>query len=94
MPARAWHALPPRAAQRDRNAPQIGLNLFGGCITTDTSGAVVPRELVEALAASDFGTAGYFANSFNDVPSGTCLASSLLGASHAPPCPPAAQPQA
>ena len=47
-----------------------GLHLFGGLITTDTSGALVPAELVEALAESDFGTDGYYANSFNDLPSG------------------------
>ena len=33
----------------------VGLHLFGGLITTDTSGALVPAELVEALAESDFG---------------------------------------
>eukprot|EP00964_Phaeocystis_antarctica_P120964 scaffold84692_cov66-Phaeocystis_antarctica.AAC.3 len=48
----------------------LGLQLFGGLITTDTSGALVPAELVEALAESDFGTNGYYANSFNDLPSG------------------------
>jgi hypothetical protein len=47
-----------------------GLHLFGGLITTDTSGALVPAELVEALAESDFGIDGYYANSFNDLPSG------------------------
>ena len=47
-----------------------GLHLFGGLITTDTSGALVPAALVEALAESDFGTDGYYANSFNDLPSG------------------------
>ena len=33
----------------------VGLHLFGGLITTDTSGILVPAELVEALAESDFG---------------------------------------
>eukprot|EP00908_Phaeocystis_cordata_P004364 Transcript_1475.p1 GENE.Transcript_1475~~Transcript_1475.p1 ORF type:complete len:839 (-),score=381.91 Transcript_1475:161-2677(-) len=48
----------------------IGLHLFGGCITTDTSGIVVSKREAKDLAESDFGQAGYYPNSFNDLPSG------------------------
>ena len=49
----------------------VGLHLFGGIITTDdTSGVVITPEQAHALADSDFGTSGYYANNFNDLPSG------------------------
>ena len=48
----------------------LGNQLFGGVITQDRSGAVITREQADALAASAFGQADYYANSFNDLLSG------------------------
>jgi len=47
----------------------MGIDLFGGGITTDTSGAIISREDAETLGASAFGESGYYPASFNDLPS-------------------------
>merc|ERR1712050_346707 len=51
----------------------VGTQLFGGMINTDPQS---PHSA--ALAASDFGKAGYYANNFNDVPSGFVVLFELL----------------
>lgn len=56
----------------------VGMQLFGGKITTDVSGMVVTRAQAEALAASPFGESGYLPNSFNDMPSGMVTLFELL----------------
>ena len=43
----------------------LGTQLFGGVINTDPK-----SHYSKVLAATDFGQAGYYANNFNDMPSG------------------------
>jgi hypothetical protein len=53
--------------------------IFGGIITIDrTSGLVITPEQALALADSDFGQSNYYANSFNDLPSGFVTLFELL----------------
>ena len=56
----------------------LGNQLFGGVITRDRSGAVITREQADALAASAFGQADYYANSFNDLLSGAVTLFELM----------------
>ena len=56
----------------------LGNQLFGGVITQDRSGAVITREQADALAASAFGQADYYANSFNDLLSGAVTLFELM----------------
>jgi len=57
---------------------QFGMQVFGGIITSDRSGAVITSEQADALEASDFGQSGYGPNSFNDLPSGMITLFELL----------------
>jgi len=57
----------------------LGMQIFGGVITTDrTSGLVITPEQARALADSEFGQSGYYPNSFNDLPSGFVTLFELL----------------
>jgi len=57
----------------------LGMQLFGGVITTDlASGLVLTPQQARALAASEFGRADYYPNSFNDLPSGLVTLFELL----------------
>jgi len=51
----------------------LGLQIFGGVITTDPNSPYAAK-----LADSDFGKAGYYANNFNDMPSGMVTLFELL----------------
>lgn len=51
----------------------LGLQIFGGVINTDPA-----SKYSAAVAASDFGTNGYYANNFNDMPSAMVLLFELL----------------
>ena len=56
----------------------LGMQLFGGIITRDTTGAIISPSQAAALAASQFGEAGYYPNNFNDLPSGAVTLFELL----------------